>query len=129
MKKEITDRILARRGKTRFARKLRKRMTEAEMHLWNALRDRGCAGVKFRRQVPLGGFIADFCSLRPKLVIEVDGHIHDRQIEYDMERSRYLEERGFAVMRLSNGKVLRDLPGTLKLIVKAVGTLQKENKT
>ena len=93
---------------TEFARGLRQRQTEAEAALWRLLRNRG-AGAKFRRQVPIAGYVADFLSNEPKLIVELDGSQHaDERFEHDRERTKRLEAAGFTVMRFWNGGVLRD---------------------
>ncbi len=109
-----------RENKLAFARTLRKNMTEAEQWLWEALRKKRLAGTKFRRQVPLGAFIADFLSYGVRLVIEVDGPVHDRQIDYDRERDLCWQDMGFDVLRFTNDQVLKDLPIVLETIERAV---------
>lgn len=83
-----------RRRKILYARHLRTRMTEAEMMLWEALRDRSCAGFKFRRQVAIEWFIVDFLSVQHDLVIEIDGGVHTRQRAYDQERDKIFARGG-----------------------------------
>src|SRR5262245_37158471 len=75
------------------ARQLRKSSTEAEMHLWKALRCRRLSGFKFKRQVPCGAYVADFSCQRARLIIEVDGekHANEDQIQYDQIRTRFME--------------------------------------
>src|SRR3982074_1775860 len=88
------------------ARHLRQEMTEAERKLWRSLRDRTLVGVKFRRQVPIGNFIADFCCLDCRLIVELDGGQHAEQEDADALRSRFLAEKGFRVLRFWNDQVL-----------------------
>ncbi len=93
-----------------FARALRKRMTKAESFFWNAVRDRRFDGHKFRRQVPLGQYVADFCCMKGRLIIELDGEIHDKIKEFDAEREVRLRDAGFKIVRFTNEKVLHHLP-------------------
>jgi len=73
------------------ARLLRATQTDAERKLWGVLRNRKVGGAKFRRQQPIGPFIADFCCWEYRLVIEVDGGHHAEQIEQDAARTAFLE--------------------------------------
>ena len=95
------------------ARKLRKNLTPAEAHLWSALSNKQLEGLRFRCQHPVGNFILDFYCPSCKLVVEVDGKIHDRQIEYDDARTTKLAEYGYRVLRFSNEQVTNDLPKVL----------------
>lgn len=92
-----------------FARLLRRGQTDAERKLWLALRSRQFAGFKFRRQQPIGPYIADFVCFDAKLIIELDGDQHglDQAIAYDENRSRFLEQQGFRVIRFPNHEVHR----------------------
>lgn len=76
------------------ARELRQELTPAERKLWAALRNKKLNGLKFRRQHPIDRFIVDFYCAAHKLVVEVDGDIHDTQPERDAERSALLEQQG-----------------------------------
>jgi len=105
------------------ARVLRKSMTPAENILWEALRNRQIEGFKFRRQHPIGKFIVDFYCPKVKLVIEVDGGIHNNQQEYDQNRTKKLQEFGCYVLRFSNAQVVHDLPNVLKRIIQVVHAL------
>ena len=100
---------------TTRARKLRRTMTEAEHRLWRALRARRLAHAKFRRQVPLGPYIADFLSRRPRLLIEVDGGQHGGP--RDATRDRHLAERGYRTLRLWNVDVMTNPEGVFETIV------------
>nr|MCU4177914.1 endonuclease domain-containing protein [Marinilabiliaceae bacterium N1Y90] len=79
------------------AKLLRKDITLPEKLLWNKLRDRQLAGLKFRRQHPIDLFIADFYCHEKRLVVEVDGEIHEYQKEYDEGRTAELERLGITV--------------------------------
>ena len=91
-------------------------MTLAEDVLWQQLRARRFRCIKFRRQVPVGPFIADFLSYERKLVIEVDGDVHcsQHQHKHDTQRTSYLEEKGFCVLRFWNNEILDDIADILK---------------
>lgn len=80
------------------AGELRKEPTPAEKKLWSYLRRDKLNGVSFRRQHAIGNFIVDFVSIKKKLIIELDGSQHLEQVEYDVERSRYLESQGYKVI-------------------------------
>lgn len=95
-------------------------MTKAETILWNALRDRKFLRFKFRRQAPIGPYIADFLCMAQRLIIELDGPIHEEQKEYDRERERGLFELGYRVLRFRNDKVFADLPSILLRIERSI---------
>jgi very-short-patch-repair endonuclease len=104
------------------AKELRKSMTEAESYLWKKLRRRQLNGLKFRRQHPLDIFIADFYCHEKKLIIELDGGIHDsiEQSEYDDGRTFELEEKGFKIIRFRNEEVFNDLEKVLAKIIELI---------
>ena len=102
----------------RTASILRKNTTLAEKILWKRLRDRDCFSIKFRRQHPLNIFIVDFYCHALKLVIEVDGEIHNyvENIEYDLSRQAFLEDQGLKVLRFTNHQVIFELSEVLSQI-------------
>ena len=87
------------------ARQLRKSMTNAERLLWCELRDPDRFSAKFRRQCPIGPYIVDFICLEQRLIIEVDGSQH-QQSERDVQRTEWLKQNGFRVLRFWNNEVL-----------------------
>jgi very-short-patch-repair endonuclease len=93
-----------------LARELRSHATPAERFAWSLLRNRGVLGLKFRRQHVLHGFIVDFCCLKARIVLEVDGNAHDAEPRrgYDAARTAVLEAAGFKVLRIANRDVTRD---------------------
>ena len=91
------------------ARRLRQELTPAESILWQALRGRQLEGLKFRCQHTVGRFIVDFYCPSVKLVIEVDGGIHDQQQVYDQARTEKLEAFGYRVLRFTNDQVMNCL--------------------
>src|SRR5262249_6810408 len=101
------------------ARVLRSRMTDAEYKLWFALRDRRFANFKFRRQGPIGPFIADFACYQARLVIEVDGGQH-AESSRDAKRDEWFNANGFVVLRFWNHDVLLSLDGVLTSILEAL---------
>ncbi|WP_316756948.1 endonuclease domain-containing protein [Pedobacter aquatilis] len=107
-----------------FSKVLRKTQTDAEGIVWRSLRNRNILGFKFRRQHPLDKYIADFYSHEAKLIIEIDGGIHNQvdNIEYDKNRSYELEELGIKVLRFTNEEVNESLGMVMNVIR---GNLQK----
>ncbi len=102
---------------------MRRELTEPERKLWKALRLRlPIDGTHFRRQVPLGSYIADFCSHRAKLVIEVDGNQHgdDQSIARDAIRTAQIEAQGYRVLRFSNHDVVLAIDSVLDTIFAAL---------
>ena len=86
-------------------------MTDAEQALWRVLRSRQLEGFKFRRQHSIGRFVVDFVCLEQKLIVEVDGGQHAGQVEADAERTAYLQDKGFRVIRFWNNEVLTEMDG------------------
>ncbi len=111
---------MPKRKGTKNAKHLRRRMTDAERKLWYALRDRRFHGWKFRRQHPVGPYIADFACIEAQLIIEVDGGQHANSTT-DAPRTQYLEAQGFRVIRLWNPDVLKNLDGVLLQLLIALG--------
>jgi very-short-patch-repair endonuclease len=87
------------------------------MKLWFRLRNRRLGGLKFRRQVPVAGFIADFLCEDARLIIEVDGGQHGEQVASDSERTEILKNRGFEVLRFWNNEVLGEIEAVLGCIL------------
>jgi very-short-patch-repair endonuclease len=98
------------------AKDFRKQSTPAEACLWEALRRKKLYGFYFRRQHPVGRFIADFYCSDCKLVIEIDGEIHNEQSGYDAARTEEIETYGYQVIRFQNQQILNDLDSVLKTI-------------
>ena len=93
---------------------LRRHPTVCEQIMWNFLRARRMLGLKFRRQHPLGPFIVDFVCLSKKIIIEVDGPIHDSRKFYDQRRDLWLRSQGFTVLRVKNQELEENLLETMK---------------
>jgi very-short-patch-repair endonuclease len=98
-----------------LTRNLRQRMTDAETRLWFLLRDRRLMGVKFRRQFPIDPYVVDFYCHELGLIVEVDGGQHLENLK-DEQRTRALEQHGYAVLRFWNDEVLKHQDGVLEKI-------------
>jgi very-short-patch-repair endonuclease len=107
------------------ARNLRRVMTEAEKVLWEYLKNRKAGGGKFRRQHPLGSYIADFYCHEKRLVVEVDGEIHlnPETAEKDENRTAVLERYGIEVIRFSNQEVLENAQSVVQSIIQKLNKL------
>ena len=94
-----------------IAKSLRRRRTSAENVLWQKLRDRALCGLKFRREHQIDCWIVDFYCPELRLIVEVDGGIHDDpdQKVYDEQRSAQLSEKGLTILRFTNEEVIRDI--------------------
>jgi very-short-patch-repair endonuclease len=97
------------RIKVELSKAYRKELTRAEKRLWAALRGKRLDGVRFRRQQVIDGFIVDFYCHTAGLVVEVDGSVHDEQVEYDAAREDILAARGIRILRFSNDAVMGEL--------------------
>jgi very-short-patch-repair endonuclease len=117
MKKHPVDGARAR------ARTLRQNMTEAERRLWQILRSHQTKGYKFRRQVPIGRYIADFVCHEAWLILEIDGGQHDRSSPREAERSGFLQNEGDRILRFWNNEVLADLDGVHATIADELGRI------
>ena len=104
------------------ARVLRRDMTDAERKLWSGLRGEQL-GFKFRRQHPLGNFIADFACLDPKLIVELDGSQHVDNQAYDMAREAFFKAQSFAVLRFPSNAPFQKRDGVLSAILHQLNSL------
>ncbi|MCC6879277.1 MAG: endonuclease domain-containing protein [Rhodocyclaceae bacterium] len=98
------------------AKQLRSNQTDAEHKLWHHLRANRFMGLKFKRQKPVGRYIADFVCIEHKLIIELDGGQHAEQTAYDTERDEWLRGEGFTVLRFWNNEAMQELEGVLETI-------------
>ena len=107
------------------AKQLHRSMSLVEAKLWKHLRAHRMGDVHFRNHTcpggrcqghAIGNYIVDFCAPRKKLIIELDGSQHLEQKEYDEERTKYLESRGYRVLRFWNNDVMKDVENVLKVI-------------
>jgi very-short-patch-repair endonuclease len=104
-----------------LARRLRRNLTDAERHLWFRLRDRRLFGLKFRRQIPIGPFVADFICWDQSLIVELDGGQHASETVRDDRRTEWLEHHGWRVIRFWNNDVFENTDGVLWRIAEACG--------
>ena len=107
-------------AKTKFARQLRRNMTDAERLLWSRLRARQLGGHRFRRQHPIGPFIVDFVCLDAKLIVEIDGGQHN-DTTLDVNRNTRLQAAGFRVLRFWTNDVLSNITGVCEATAEALG--------
>ena len=105
-----------------FAKSLRKNMTDAEALLWRHLRAHRLRGAKFRRQQPIGPYIADFVHFEARLIVEADGGQHNESIS-DAQRDEWLRARGYKVMRFWNNEILADPEGVLEQVLLALSEI------
>jgi very-short-patch-repair endonuclease len=100
------------------ARELRKNQTDAELAFWKLVRAKRLDGLKFRRQHPIQPYIVDFICPEKELIIELDGGQHAEAIEYDEKRTRFLESKGYTVIRFWNDEVLNNIEGVYEVLTK-----------
>ena len=107
-------------------RRLRKDSTPAEKVLWTILRDRRLGQLKFRRQSAIGIFVADFYCHALKLIVELDGEVHDdpKQVKHDANRDVYLRSLGCTVLRFPNSEIFENRESVLVRILEAANHLQ-----
>ncbi len=102
-----------------YSRRLRREMTDAERKLWQHLRGRQLDGFKFRRQHPVPPYIADFCCIERKLIVELDGSQHNEH--KDAARTRFLESQGWGVVRFWDSEALVQTEAVVEAIWNARG--------
>jgi len=113
------------------ARRLRHNLTAAERRLWRSLRTFELKGTHFRRQVPIGSYVADFACMAAKLIIEIDGSQHGEAVNKarDDVRTRWLEGEGYRVLRFWNNDIVQNPQGVLDVIYAALyGSRESEPK-
>ena len=110
MHKRTTPKIFAR------AKALHRNLSPAEAKLWKQLRTRRIGNIHFRNQHAIGNYIVDFCAPRKKLIIELDCSQHLEQEAYDVERTTFLESKGYRVPRFWNNDVLNNMDSVLRVI-------------
>jgi adenine-specific DNA-methyltransferase len=95
-------------------------MTPAEVKLWARLRAHRLEGIHFRNQHAIGNYVVDFCAPRKKLIIELDGSQHFEQERYDKERTKYLQSKGYTVLRFWNNDVMKDIESVIRAIIQVM---------
>jgi len=100
-----------------FARKLRRDQTDAEKKIWYFLRDRRLGGHKFKRQYPIGHYIVDFCCFEKYIIVELDGGQHALQVNKDIQRTKYLKNKGYRVLRFWDNEALKETEAVLEVIL------------
>lgn len=116
----LSERLRVKPQSTNNARTLRTNLTLTEQRLWNALRNKQLQGHRFRRQHPIGPYIADLACIEQMLVIELDGGQHHDQIHYDENRTLFMQTQGWQVLRFWNNDVLQNFDGVLATIADAL---------
>jgi|ERR1043166_1723608 very-short-patch-repair endonuclease len=105
-----------------LARGMRHKPVECEKRFWYLVRDRNLGGYKFKRQVLIGSYIADFVCIERKLVVELDGGQHADRRDYDEKRDTFLRAKGFRVLRFWNVEFLENPEGVLGAVLAALET-------
>jgi very-short-patch-repair endonuclease len=108
--------------RTLRARELRRDQTDVEKRLWRMLSNRQLGGFKFRRQLPIDRYFADFACVEARLVVELDGGQHGDRVAYDEQRTRVLEGCGWRVLRFWNHQVIEETQGVLETILATLQT-------
>ncbi|TCR61869.1 endonuclease domain-containing protein [Bosea sp. BK604] len=106
-----------------FARDQRRQPTRAEAAFWQAVRGRRFNGLKFKRQMAIGPFIADFCCFEHRIIVELDGepHLTQEAKARDAQRDAFLRREGYRVLRFANDRVLGNLDFVLREIADVLG--------
>lgn len=115
-------RNVSRRKSVGRAKALRRTLTEVEKILWHHLRAKRFSGYKFRRQYPVGPYIADFASVQARLIIELDGSQHAWRCNDDKKRDTFLRREGFRILRFWNNEVHDNLEAVLQTIYDALSS-------
>ena len=117
--RDTVDRRQRRAQLTVNAKRMRREPTPAELKFWYQVRDRRLEGLKFRRQVPVGPFIADFICIERHLIVEIDGGQH-AESEKDARRDAYLTSNGYRILRFWNADVLTNMDGVIDTVLAAL---------
>lgn len=110
----------------RQSRLLRQNLTPAENELWYRLNNNQLGNIHFRRQHAIGPYIVDFCTVQRKLIIEIDGSQHNEQKEYDAERTAFLNQKGYRVIRFWNHEIENNIETVLETILRAAKRFDQE---
>ena len=104
------------------ARKLRRQSTEVEKILWSHVRNRNLIGLKFKRQFPIGEYIVDFIFIEKRLIIKIDGSQQMSNQSYDEKRTKYLNWRGYKVIRFWNNEITHKINAVIEKIISETNT-------
>jgi len=110
-------------------KQLRSNSTDAERNLWAHIRNRRLEGWKFRRQLPVGQYIVDFACPELRLIIEIDGGQHAEQIHYDLGRTKFLQTKGYRVVRFWNNEVPGNIEAVLEALTLTLSQRERELKS
>lgn len=116
------DRMYSKKSLTN-AKTLRTNQTDCENILWQKIRAKRLNGIKFRRQVPVGKYILDFVALGKKLIIELDGSQHFENSEYDIQRTEYLKNLCYTVIRFWDNDIINNIDSVLLKILETYNNL------
>ena len=106
-----------------FAKHLRKNQAPAEQLVWEGVRNRRCGGYKFRRQVRIDQYVVDFLCVAKKVIVEIDGVSHEGREDYDAQRTKHLEMRGYHVIRFTNDDVYEDVDAVIEAIYQCLSSI------
>ena len=131
MAQQNTDPVRRDMFKRALAKTLRVNATDAERILWSVLRGRRLAALRFRRQQPIGPYVVDFFCPSAKLIVELDGGQHgaDQNIAYDENRTRFLEAKGYRVLRFWNAEVMKDRDTIAEAICRAAQSRRTDDSS
>ncbi|ELX8364561.1 MULTISPECIES: endonuclease domain-containing protein [Enterobacter cloacae complex] len=107
-----------------YAKQLRRELTQEERRLWYLLRSRRFENYKFLRQHPVGHYILDFACCAARLAVELDGGQHDEKLEYDRQRTLWLNHKGWHVIRFWNNELWNNEEAVLERILETLQALQ-----
>lgn len=113
----------------RLAKKLRKTPTDAEMRLWYYLHKKQLDGLRLKRQEPIGSYIADFVCPSRMLIVEVDGGQHAQRQDKDAQRTEWLTDQGYRVIRFWNNDVMKNIEGVLTEIRNEAESMRQQKYT
>jgi len=115
-------------GATQAARALRRNLSPPERIRWSKLRNRRLGGLRFRRQHPIGPYIADFCCTERALVVEIDGRAHEERRPHHRQRDHWMRQRGLHVVRVAAQDITKDLDAVLRLILREAQRAAKKEE-
>jgi len=105
-----------------FARTMRRQPTVCEKRFWWLVKDRRLGGYKFKRQVLIGSYIADFVCVEQRLIVELDGSQYDHQRMYDVRRDAFLQSKGYRVMRIWDSEFFENIDGAMDVVLRELNS-------